>query len=393
MPRRTACLTAALLAACAPPATEPRVMVATEVVAASVPMLAAPPEADLAGDARAFFFGQADLYLAGASPTAATQLADVLRAMGRDDLVDPGLAPETVHACPRQWVEPIEMIARAAASSRIVIIESERNAAAQTAFLKDLVTRLAQDGFTAFADDGLTLGPGGAAHPDVLLVSEGLVTRDPGHGRLVREVKRHRLQLVDAGVWWTSADQLASLSPAEQSARRQAGLVKQVSRLVFGADPGARVIMHIERATESPAATVKSDVARETGHEPLLIALTVCAPADAEPAFVPAHGDGASPGGEADMTFAIPHAEIREGRRTSGGRESVIAVPPAFLVPDLPVLIEARRTSDPALAIPEDRLMLFPGDRLPLLLPPGDYRIEAWTKAGPFAEPVIIRVG
>ncbi|MDP3457739.1 MAG: hypothetical protein Q8S09_00565, partial [Hyphomonas sp.] len=178
MPRRTVCFTAMLLAACSPPDAEPRLMAATELsVAAPGTERDGPAEADLAGDARAFFFGQADLYLAGASPTAATQLADVLRAMGRDDLVDPGLAPETVHACPRQWVEPIEMIARAAASSRIVIIESERNAAAQTAFLKDLVTRLAQDGFTAFADDGLTLGPGGAAHPDVLLVSEGLVTR------------------------------------------------------------------------------------------------------------------------------------------------------------------------------------------------------------------------
>ena len=47
-------------------------------------------EADLAGEARAFFFGQADLYLAGASPASDGKLADVLRAMGRDDLVDTG---------------------------------------------------------------------------------------------------------------------------------------------------------------------------------------------------------------------------------------------------------------------------------------------------------------
>jgi hypothetical protein len=56
------------------------------------------------------------------------------------------------------------------------------------------------------------------------------------------------------------------------------------------------------------------------------------------------------------------------------------------------VLVEARRDGDPALAIPEDRLMLFPGDRLPLLLPPGDYRIEAWTRDGPLADAFALEV-
>jgi hypothetical protein len=396
MPRRAACLIALCLAACSAQTPELRVMLAADAPAATAaPDLDWSVETDLAGEARAFFFGQADLYLAGASPASDGKLADVLRAMGRDDLVDTGPGDETVNGCPQQWVEMIELIARATTGRQIVIVESDRHAASQTAFLKDLVTRLASDGFTAYADDGLTLGPGGAAHPDVLLVSEGLVTRDPGHGRLIREVKRGGLQLVDAGVWWTSSSELSSLSPAEQSLRRLAALSSQVSRRIFANAPQARVIIHVERSGD-PSAThsLKDSVAAQTGETPLVVALTACAPADSEPAFVPSHGDGAAQGAAADKVFAIPRAAIKEGRLTSGRSEgeSVVGVPPALLSPNLPVLVEARRVGDPDLAVPEDRLMLLPGDQLPLILPPGDYRIEAWTRAGPVSAPVAVSV-
>ncbi len=396
MPRWIVGLTALFLAACSAEPPEPRVMLAQDAPrdtagAAEDWTL----DADFAGDARAFFFAQADFYLAGASTTGDSKLAGVLRAMGRDDLVDAPEETSANYACPRQWVEPLEMISRAAQDSRIVILETARNTAEQTAFAEEVVARLAADGFTAYADDGLTLGPGGAAHPDVLLVSEGLVTRDPGHGRLLREVKRNRMQLVDAGIWWASANELASLSPAEQSARRQAALANQVSRRVFARNPGARVIFYTERSADAAAsAALKADVARLTGHEPLLIALTGCAHAYEEPAFLPSYSEGQMPHGDAELVFAIPRAAIRSGRRMAGRNvaEQVVPVPPEFLQTGLPVLVEARRTSDPDLAVPEDRVMLFPGDQLPLILPPGEYRIEAWTKNGPFAASVAVAV-
>lgn len=371
-------------------------MLATDMLPAqSAPDRDWPVEADLAGEARAFFFGQTDLYLAGASPASNGKLGDVLRAMGRDDLIDTAPGADPVNGCPQQWVAPIDMIARATSGRQIVIVETDRYTASQMAFLTDLVTRLAADGFSAYADEGLTLGPGGAAHPDVLLVSEGLVTRDPGHGRLIREVKRGGLKLVDAGVWWTSSSELSSLSPAEQSARRQAALATQINRRIFANDPRARAIIHVERSAD-PAATIslKDNVAAQTGHTPLVIALTVCARTDADPAFVPGLGEGATQGTSADMVFAIPRAAITDGRQLSGRSEgeTSVTVPPALLSPDLPVLIEARRTGDPDLAVPEDRLMLLPGDALPLILPPGEYRLEAWTRIGPVAHPVMVQV-
>ena len=313
--------------------------------------------------------------------------------MGRNDLVDAGQDEAPDHGCPRQWVEPIEMIARAARDSRVVIVESERHAPAQSAFVQDLVTRLAGDGFTVFADDGLTLGPGGASHPEVMLVSEGLVTRDPAQGRLVREAKRHHMTLVDPGVWWTSPAELSSLSTDVERVRRQDALASQVARRIFARDPSARVIIHAERpsnAAESDA--FKARVADLTGHMPLQIALLDCVADWADPAFLPSYGDGA--GIRADLVFAIPQPQVKAGRVTSGREqaESLVSLPMAFLAKDKPVLVEARRVGDPDLAVPEDRLMLLPGDRMPLILPPGDYRIEAWTRSGPVAAPVTVEV-
>jgi hypothetical protein len=396
MRKQAACLSALLLAACSAETPSSYVMMATQAPAAGPATSGEQAaEADFAADARSFFFLQADLYLAGASTADDGKLADVLRAMGRDDLVQPSVTPEPDWRCPRQWVDPVEMIARAAEGSRIVIIESERNISAQTAFAEAIVTRLAADGFTAYADDSLTLDPGGAAHPDVLLVSEGMVTRDPGHGRLMRIVKSSGLQIVDAGVWWRSLEELAALSPSEFAAKRQEALANQVNRRVFAHSPDARVIFYTERSSDDAAsASLKADVADRTQRAPLLVALTNCLPSGASPALVPPMGEGETPFEHADLVFAIPQPDFHEGRQTAGrsAHESLVAIPPVFIGADSPVLVEARRLSDPDLAVPEDRVMLFPGDQLPLVLQPGAYKIQGWTRDGVISEPVLVTV-
>lgn len=393
MPKQTLWLTALLITACSAEAPPVRVVLAEEApretaVAAANWLV----EADMAGEARDFFFGQAELYLAGVSPSDDNKLADVLRAMGREDLADGAGTPPGL-TCPRPWVEPVEMIAHSASGSRIVIIESDRHAPAQTAFVQALVTRLSGEGFSAFADDGLSLGPAGIGHPEVLLVSEGLVTRDPAQGRLMREVKQHGMQLVDAGVWWSSARELADLTPAANLTRRQSALAQQISQRAFARDPDARLIIHTERAADpAAAAAFKSAIADMTGHHPLLIALTSCAGGNAQPVFLPAYGE--AEGEQADLVYAIP-LPVRKGGRLTSGRsqdESLVQIPPAFLNADSPVLVEARRVGDPDLAVPEDRVMLLPGDDLPLLLPPGDYRIEAWTREGSLSAAIPVNV-
>ena len=42
--------------------------------------------------------------------------------------------------------------------------------------------------------------------------------------------------------------------------------------------------------------------------------------------------------------------------------------------------------------IPVERLMLYPGERLPLMLPEGDWVLTAWTPEGSFRDPVEVTV-
>lgn len=384
-----------VLAACSPEAAPPSLTIAEETSGIPAPEPAWHLDADLAGEARSFFFAQGDLYRAGVQPSANPSIADVLRALGRDDLAGPSFETGAENACPQQWVEPIEMIARATSGERFVIIETERSAPAQIAFAEDIVTRLSNEGFSSYADDGLTLGPGGAAHPDVPLITEGMVTRDTVYGRLLRAAKTGGLELIDAGVWWSSANELAALSPAEHMHRRREALAIQVSRRAFARNPEARVILHTQRSAEDfTEGSLKETATRLAGHEPLVIALTSCSETDEPPAFLPDHGSGVSSAASADLVFAIPRAFEIEGRLTSGAREDerAVDIPPSLLAASETVLIEARREGEPDLAVPEDRLMLFPGETLPLILPPGAYRIEAWTKQGPVAAPVSVIV-
>ncbi len=394
MPRRLAFLIAVFLSACAPDTPALRVAAISDPISdRALGDRDTPAAVDPAAEARAFFFTQADLYMSGANPSETGPLADVLRAMGRDDLIDKMSGSGTAVPCPRAWVEPVEMIAQVASGSHFVILESERSQAAQITFAEDVITRLAADGFTAFADDGITLGPGGAADPDVPLITEGLVTRDPGHGRLLRTAKRLRLDLVDPGVWWTSVSELTALSADEQVARRQTALAEQVFRLVHARSPETRAIIHIQAAGDmSGSRALRDNIKRLTGHTPLVVALATCTGGNA--AFLTSLGEGLVRSAPADFMFGVPQASVKAGRVTSGrsGNEEAVAVPAAFLPGSLPVLIEARRKGDPDLAIPEDRLILLPGDRLPLMLPPGDYRIEAWTKRGQLAEAVSLNV-
>jgi len=54
-------------------------------------------------------------------------------------------------------------------------------------------------------------------------------------------------------------------------------------------------------------------------------------------------------------------------------------IPAGLRRPGEAAIYEARAESEPDTAVPFDRLLLRPGEDLPLLLPPGRYRVTVWT--------------
>jgi hypothetical protein len=55
-------------------------------------------------------------------------------------------------------------------------------------------------------------------------------------------------------------------------------------------------------------------------------------------------------------------------------------------------IIETRFASEGDDAVPVDRLLRGPGEELPLLLPPGALRVEAWSRDSGWSKPVYLTV-
>lgn len=350
-------------------------------------------EADIADQARAFLFTQAALHDFGASAAAGGQLAEMLALMGREDLIRPAADDEALPRCSAPPPEPLDHVRRAARDTRAVILIEDGSQPRHRAFLMPLVDGLAEDGFTAYAADALSAGAGRAVFPGVPLVTEGVLARDPVYGRLLRQVKAHGLDLVEGDGGWSPPSELAALSPEGLAARRADVLGARLAD-VFAQSDTARVLLHLSRHPGDEAlARLEAQLEAASGFAALTVQMADCAPPGTPRALLPdmeTEGEIAP----ADIRIGEPFADFRNGRptwrRQLGDRE--IAVPAAFLGQDAIVIVEVRREGETPLAVPEDRLMLRPGETLPLMLPPGRYRIEAWTRNGPLAAPVPVVV-
>lgn len=140
-------------------------------------------------------------------------------------------------------------------------------------------------------------------------------------------------------------------------------------------------------------------LSRATGVDPLTISQTPCLAPGATPVAVLPQAeryrgteDFVPP---VDMFVGHPGMTYRDHRptwrREIGDRDVAI---PASLRPDAEmVIVEARDMNQPDSAVPMDAVLARPGEDIPLLLPPGRYRLSAYTKGGPIiAGPVIAEV-
>ena len=210
-------------------------------------------------------------------------------------------------------------------------------------------------------------------------------------------------------------------------AEREEAQANNLIAAVLEGDPDARILVHVgySHVLEAPqprgeglpphvwfAARLKE----KTGIDPLTVSQTHCAPATVEEAAVDARtadleearaaasaaaelrpgdivladGSQAAPAGGVDLFLA--HAPMTftdqrpDWRRAAGDVELI--VPDALLPTDQPVIIEARPVDAPLAAMPADRVLLYPGEAAPILVPPGEWVLTAWTRDGAQGEPV-----
>ncbi|HVY90514.1 MAG TPA: hypothetical protein VG942_16730, partial [Hyphomonadaceae bacterium] len=173
-------------------------------------------------------------------------------------------------------------------------------------------------------------------------------------------------------------------------------------------DPKLKMVVHsgAAHAWESPLPDASSKGAWMaarfkllSGIDPLTISQIECVSTNGKEVLA-AHRlkeDGTiDPDNHTDLIIGHPPTLFTDGRPAWRRNAGDLAVPaPSTLLPVTePTILEARREADGLGVMPVDRLLLYPGDRLPLLLPPGRYRVDAFNAAGRVNnESVIVSVG
>ncbi len=334
-----------------------------------------------------------DIALAESSGDDGGARAQYLAMLGREDMFE----QPTLEICaPLQReganVDPVEEIARLAIGRRVVIINEAHERPQHRVFIADLASRLHRDGFTIYAAE--TFLPDVRAVRPWPSISDGTYSREPTFGGLLRRMRGLDYRFVDY-------EDFSPSPPSEDGdwrasiARRESIQAANLQR-ILEESPDARLFVHVghthvlEQPDSQGNVWMAQRLREATGVDPLTIDQTrYTSGADDFTLCDPAHTNR-----RVDYRIGAPVLRFENGRPLWRQREGQwpIAVPRQLIAPNLNTVIEARLISEPDTAVPVDRLLLRPGETLSLLLAPGHYRIESWTKEHGYSGPVEINL-
>jgi len=327
---------------------------------------------------------------AEAAPDARTRgLQEQAWAMvGREDRIAPARAKPV---CAVADVDPVEAIARAAAQAQVVIVNEAHDSPRDRAFIADLGVRLADVGYKTYAAEAFTAPPKAEGPPRL---DSGWYTQEPVFGALLRALKREGYTFV---AYDEMTPAVAGADFVDEINRREARQASNLVNRIFLPDRDARVLIHVgyRHNDEAVQQFGRSGIVRRArevtwlarrlkdilGIDPLTVDQTTFA-AD-KPGLCVSAADGALPPGR-DLYVAHPPLEFDRKRPTwrddTGAR--VTEVPRRLKRADERIIVEARRADEPADAVPADRVLIDPGEDVPLLLAPGRYKVRAWREDG-----------
>ena len=177
---------------------------------------------------------------------------------------------------------------------------------------------------------------------------------------------------------------------AERAGRREERQATRLAEVFAGLPPSDRILIHVgySHAAEVPIRGFDGDpfewmaarLKRLTGTDPLSIDQTDCL-SDSDSIRLAA----SSPrhvAGQYDLVVAHPRLAFTDGRPEWRARGAIARVEiPSHLVSDSArTIVEARLADEPLDAVPIDRVMLWPGETIPLLLPAGSFLLAGFRE-------------
>ena len=327
---------------------------------------------------------------------------------GREDVVArfDRLRP-TGRPCPPLPGNPFAELVDAALKAQIVIVNEAHDSPLHRFVIRRLGLALAED-IDLFAAETFEHGAVAERSTGRITTSLGSYSREPMFGRQLRALDTAGYRFIAYEVL-PHQEAPESASIAEQVIAREEAQAENLIAEVLDEEPEARVLVHVgySHALEEPVNNFEREIEwfaarlkRKTGIDPLTISQTHCVLEDGSAANALdglrlVDGEGAAErAGAIDHFLAHPPLRFEKGRpawrRAIGDVE--VAVPERFLAKNRRVIIEARAPDQPDDEVPVERLLLYPDESLPLLLPPGTWRLTGWTVDGPLGDPMDIEV-
>ncbi len=311
--------------------------------------------------------------------------ADIGRAIAGEPLGDCVAATDTDIA---EWADAKDWLLHQARDRRVVMFNENHYRTGARALVLELLPKLRELGFTHVGFEAFSVLEQATHDP-----ANGFYTHEPLFAGLVRQA--HALGFEIFG-YETSESAPEGADMQEQIAFREQAQADNLMAAVDEAGEQARFVVfagwsHIaKQPLPGDQRWMAARFMEQTGIDPLSVDLTTCSRpvtgrGGLSKARLPLAEDG-SPivvghyAGAVDVQLHMPVPEAAAG--SPGFFRQVLGpetrVPEALLPADEPVLVRARRIDRDADAVPDDQVMMSPGEHLPLYLPAGfDYEITA----------------
>lgn len=286
-------------------------------------------------------------------------------------------------------VDPAEEIVARAAEAQFVMLNEAHHDPHHRAFIAEVAERLRTRGFSIYAAE--TFSTMAVDRTETWPhTNDGYYTDEPLFGALLRRVRALGYELVA----YERIRRESDPTGAEGVPLREQGQAENLRARILDRDPNARVLVHAghghvseHRGHETFGPLMAQRFKQMTGIDPLTVDQTRFAAPGAE--FVVCDLSG-SDQAAVDLRIGSPNPTFERSRptwRRRGGQQDVEL--PRQLTPIAePTIFEARYANEPDEAVPVDRILVRPGEDIPLLLPAGRYRVEAWTPSAGWSRSV-----
>jgi hypothetical protein len=317
--------------------------------------------------------------------------------VGREDRIA-GLPSATRSPCVAAEGDAVAAIAARAKDAQFVMINEAHESPRDRAFIADVAKALAGLGYATFAGETLIAPVPNPPGPYPLRDS-GFYANEPSYGALLRSLRD--LGYTNIAYEYEPPPPRAGSHFTMQMEARESGQASNLINQTVRDRPNLKVLVHVgfshnretvHRADGRELRWLALRFKEITGIDPLTIDQTTFV--SDRTAVCAMRSDGSALPTDRDVYVAHPPLAFERGRPTwrLARGQRFAEIPQALKRPDERVIYEARTANEPDDAVPADRLLVDPGEDMPLLLAPGRYRVRAWTEAGAWTASVPLAV-